>query len=127
MLTLLFRVFPSSAQPQLLDALRGVKQSAGWMVLVSLGGLIWAASAIFSSMEFALTQIFGTKQRGMLRQKAMGLAMMLLLVGGGGAIVAANAIAGLFPMAWVISLVIGAIVMVTMLTLLYRFVPNRTF
>src|ERR1700730_16203077 len=125
--TLLLQMFPNSAQPQLLEALRGVKQSAGWMGLVSLGGLIWAASAIFSTMEFALTQIFGTKQRGMLRQKAMGLAMMLLLVVAIAATVAANAIAGLFPMAWVISLVVGAAVMVTLLVLLYRFVPNRTF
>ena len=125
--TLILQVFPSTAQPQLLDALRGVKQSAGWMGLVSIGGLIWSASGIFSTMEFALTQIFGTKQRGLLRQKAMGLAMMLLLVVAVGATVAANAIAGLFPMAWVISIVIGAGVMVTLLVLLYRFVPNRTF
>ena len=125
--TLILQVFPSTAQPQLLDALRGVKQSAGWMGLVSIGGLIWSASGIFSTMEFALTQIFGTKQRGLLRQKAMGLAMMLLLVVAVGATVAANAIAGLFPMAWVISIVIGAGVMVTLLVLLYRFVPNRSF
>lgn len=125
--TLLLQLFPNSAQPQLLDALRGVKQSASWMGLVSLGGLIWSASGIFSTMEFALTQIFGTKQRDMLRQKAMGLVMMLLLVVAIGATVAANAIAGLFPMAWVISLAIGAAVMVTLLVLLYRFVPNRTF
>lgn len=126
-LTLLLQLFPNSAQPQLLDALRGVKQSASWMGLVSLGGLIWSASGIFSTMEFALTQIFGTKQRDMLRQKAMGLVMMLLLVVAIAATVAANAIAGLFPMAWVISLAIGAAVMVTLLVLLYRFVPNRTF
>jgi YihY family inner membrane protein len=125
--TLLLQLFPNSAQPQLLDALRGVKQSASWMGLVSLGGLIWSASGIFSTMEFALTQIFGTKQRDMLRQKAMGLVMMLLLVVAIGATVATNSIAGLFPMAWVISLVIGAAVMVILLVLLYRFVPNRTF
>jgi YihY family inner membrane protein len=41
--------------------------------------------------------------------------------------VAANSIANLFPMAWVVSLVIGALVMVLTLVLLYRFVPNRTF
>lgn len=125
--SLLLQLFPNTAQPQLLEALRGVKQSAGWMGLVSLGGLIWAASAIFSTMEFALTQIFGTKQRDMLRQKAMGLAMMVVLVVAVGATVAANAIVGLFPMAWVVSLVVGAAVMVTLLVLLYRFVPNRTF
>jgi Predicted membrane protein len=124
---LILQLFPNTAQPQILDALRGVKQSVGWMGLVSLGGLIWAASGIFSTMEFAFTQIFGTKQRDLLRQKAMGLVMMLVLVVAVGASVAANAIAGLFPLAWVTSLVVGAAVMVTLLVLLYRFVPNRTF
>ena len=124
---LLVQMFPNTAQPQLMDALTGVKQSAGWMGLVSLGGLIWSASGIFSTMEFALTQIFGTKQRDMLRQKAMGLVMMLLLVVAIGAMVAGNSIVNLFPMAWLVSLAVGTLVMVTMLVLLYRFVPNRTF
>jgi membrane protein len=127
LLTLLLQLFPNTAQPQLMEALSGVKQSAGWIGLVSLGGLIWSASGIFSTMEFALTQIFGTKQRGMLRQKAMGLVMMLLLVVALGVTAGANSLAALFPMAWVISLVVGGSVMVALLVLLYRFVPNRTF
>jgi membrane protein len=126
-LALLLQMFPNNAQPQLIDALHGVSQSAGWMGLVSLGGLIWSASGIFATMEFALTQIFGTKQRDMLRQKAMGLVMMLVLVVGVGITIAANSIVGLFPMAWATSLVVGAVVMVGLLVLLYRFVPNRTF
>jgi membrane protein len=124
---LLLQLFPNTAQPQLLEALNGVKQSAGWIGLLSLAGLIWSGSAIFSTMEFALTQIFGTKQRGMLRQKAMGLVMMLLLVVAVGVTAAANSLAALFPMAWVISLVVGGGVMVALMVLLYRFVPNRTF
>jgi membrane protein len=126
-LNLLLQLFPNTAQAQLIDALQSVSQSAGWMGLVSVGGLIWSASAIFSTMEFALTQIFGTKQRDMLRQKAMGLVMMLLLVVAVSIMIAANALTGLFPMAWVTSLLIGAALMVTLLVLLYRFVPNRTF
>src|SRR6202521_5651071 len=129
--TLLLQLFPNSAQPQLLDALRGVKQSASWMGLVSLGGLIWSASGIFATMEFALTQIFGTKQRNMLRQKLMGLVMMVLLVIALGITVASNSVAAYLsrylPFAWVLSFLIGAAVMVTLLVLLYRFVPNRTF
>jgi membrane protein len=126
-LNFIVQMFPNTAQPQLMQALTGVKQSAGWMGLVSLCGLIWSAGGIFATMEFALTQVFGTKQRGMLRQKAMGLVMMLLLVVAIAATVAANSIVNLFPMAWLVSLVIGAVVMVAMLILLYRFVPNRTF
>ena len=126
-MNLIVQMFPNTAQQQLVTALTGVKQSAGWMGLVSLGGLIWSASGIFSTIEFALTQVFGTKQRGMLRQKAMGLVMMLVLVVAIAATVAANSIVNLFPMAWLVSLVIGALLMVGMLLVLYRFVPNRTF
>jgi membrane protein len=128
---LIVQSFPADAQPELLRALHGVKQSAGWIGLVSLGGLIWSATGIFGAMEFALTQIFGTKQRDMLRQKLMALVMMVVLVVALGITVAANWVAGYlsghFPYAWALSFVIGAAVMVAMLALLYRFVPNRTF
>jgi membrane protein len=128
---LILQLFPGNAQPELQSAIHGVRQSAGWLGLVSLGGLVWSASGIFATMEFALRQIFGTKQRNMLRQKLTGFFMMLLLVAALGITVAANAAAGYIsnyiPYAWVLSLVIGAGVMVVLLVLLYRFVPNRTF
>jgi uncharacterized BrkB/YihY/UPF0761 family membrane protein len=78
-------------------------------------------------MEFALTEIFGTKQRDMLRQKLMGFVMMLLLVAAVVFTVAVNSISGFLPYAWIVSLLAGALVMVALLVLLYRFVPNRTF
>ncbi len=127
----ILQMFPGDAQPELQHAIRGVKQSAGWLALVSLGGLVWSASGIFATMEFALTQIFGTKQRAMLRQKLMGFVMMMLLVVALGITVAANAAArylsSYIPYGWVLSFSIGAAVMVALLVLLYRFVPNRTF
>ena len=129
--SLILQLFPGNAQPELQSAIHGVRQSAGWFGLVSLAGLVWSASGIFATMEFALTQIFGTKQRGLLRQKLMGLVMMMLLVVALGITVGANAAAGYlspyFPYAWVLSFVIGAAVMVALLVLLYRFVPNHTF
>ncbi|HEY8803297.1 MAG TPA: YihY/virulence factor BrkB family protein [Candidatus Dormibacteraeota bacterium] len=129
--TFILQIFPGNAQPELQSAIHGVKQSAGWLGLVSLGGLIWSAGGIFATMEFALTQIFGTKQRDMLRQKLMGFVMMVLLVIALAITVAADSAAGFLsnymPFAWVLSFVIGAAVMVTLLVLLYRFVPNRTF
>jgi membrane protein len=128
--SLVLQLFPGSAQPELQSAIHGVRQSAGWFGLVSLGGFVWSASGIFATMEFALTQIFGTKQRGMLRQKLMGLVMMMLLVVALGITVAANFAAGYLspyiPYAWVPGVVIGAAVMVALLVLLYRFVPNHT-
>jgi membrane protein len=125
------QVFPGNAQPELQSAIHGVRQSAGWLGLVSLAGLMWSAGGIFATMEFALTQIFGTKQRNMIRQKLMGFVMMMALVVALGITVAANAAAGYLspyiPYAWVLSFAIGACVMVALLVLLYRFVPNRTF
>jgi Virulence factor BrkB len=80
-------------------------------------------------MEFVFAQVFGIKQRNMVRQKLMGFVMMFVLVVAVGLTVAANSVAGLIPYAssWVASFVIGALVMVVLLVLLYRFVPNRAF
>lgn len=125
--TLIIHVFPGAAQAQLLDALHGVKRSAGWMGLLSVGGLLWSAGGIFSTMEFAFNQIFGTKQRSVVRRKLMGVGMMVVLVAAVGITVVANAVAALFPFAWVTGLLIGSAVMVGLLVMLYRFVPNRKF
>lgn len=128
---LVLQLFPGSAQPELQRAIHGVRQSAGWFGIVSLAGLLWSASGIFATLEFALNQIFGIRRRAMLRQKVMGFAMMLLLVLALGITVAANAAAGylsrLVPYAWVVSVVFGAAVMIVLLVLLYLYVPNRTF
>jgi membrane protein len=124
---LIVQLFPGSAQPQLLDGLHNAKTSAGWMGLLAMAGLLWSASSIFSTMEFAFTQIFATKQRDLIRQKAMGLVMMLLLVVAVGITVAANTLAAPFPVAWIAGFVIGSAIMVALLIGLYRCVPNRTF
>src|SRR5947207_3506178 len=128
--SLVLQVCPASAQSELQKALDGVKQSAGWLGLVSIAGLLWSASSIFATMEFALTEIFGTRQRDMLRQRLMGLVMMLVLVVAIVATVAINAAAAFFPVKWISTitgLIAGAAVMVVLLVALYRFVPNRTF
>ena len=128
---LIIEVFPKSAQPELERAMNGVQQAAGWLGLLSVLGLLWGASSIFGTMEFALTQIFGTRQRDLFRQRAMGLLMMLVLVAALVAIVAINSIAAFFPLAsWAtaaLGFVTGAVVMIGLLCWLYRFLPNRTF
>ena len=127
---LVLQSFPYSAQGELLKALDGLKKSAGWLGLLSIAGLVWSASSIFATMEFALTQIFGTRQRDMLRQRLMGLIMMLVLIAAIVVTVAVNSLAALIPVAVLgtfTSLVVGSAVMVALLIALYRFVPNRTF
>jgi YihY family inner membrane protein len=127
--TLVLQVFPASAQPEIQGALKGIKDSWSWLGVISLAGLVWSASSIFSTMEFALTQIFGTRQRDMLRQRLMGLVMMLVLVAAVVLTVVINAAAAFVPFngASVVSFFAGAFVMVALLVALYRFVPNRTF
>lgn len=123
--TLIIQMFPVAAQAQLIDALRGVKQSAGWLGLLSLAGLLWSASSIFSTVEFAFARIFDTKQRSMVKQKLMSFGMMVLLVVAVGVTLTANALAALFPFAWITGFLIGGAVMVALLVALYRLVPTR--
>jgi YihY family inner membrane protein len=124
---LIIQAFPGTAQPELIRALHGVRDSAGWLGIICIGGLIWSGSGVFATMEFAFAQILGIQQRDTVRQKLMGFVMMLVLVVAVALTVGANALAGLLPEAWLLSFVVGASVMVVLLVLLYRFVPNRTF
>src|SRR5207302_7112368 len=126
--SLVLQMFPATAEPEIQGALKGVKDSWSWLGILSLAGLVWSASSIFSTMEFALTEIFGTRQRDMLRQRLMGLVMMILLVVAIVATVVVNALAGFVPVVGpLLSFIFGSVVMVTLLIALYRFVPNRTF
>jgi membrane protein len=129
--TLILQIFPSSAQPELEKALHGVKQSAGWLGILSIAGLVWSASSIFATMEFALSQIFGTRQRDMVRQKLMGFLMMLILVAAIAFTVIVNSLTAFLPIgglaAGVASFIAGAAVMIGLLVALYRLVPNRSF
>lgn len=125
--TLIIQTFPGTAQPELLQALHGVKDAAGWLGVVAIGGLVWSGSGVFATMEFAFAQIMGIQQRDPVRQKLMGFFMMLLLVVAVALTVGINALAGLLPEAWLLSFVAGAAVMVTLLLMLYRLVPNRTY
>jgi membrane protein len=124
----IIQTFPTdSAQKELMHALDGVKMHAGLLGIVSIGGLIWSGSGVFATMEFAFAQIFGVTQRDMVRQKLMGFVMMIVLIAAVVVTVGANALAAFLPAAWVLSFVIGAAVMILLLVLLYRLVPNRTY
>lgn len=123
--------FPAEAQAQILQALESAQQNAGLLGILSLAGLVISGSSLFSSMEFALDQIYGLKQRGFIRQKAMALGMMLLFVVALVVAVAANSLVGLVPgisaLGSVVGVLLGALVMIALLIAIYRIVPNRKF
>ncbi len=129
---LIVQSFPTSGTQQndLIQALHSVKQSAGWFGVVSIAGLLWSASGIFASMEFVFAEIFGIQQRDMIRQKLMGFVMMIVLVAAVALTVGANTVAALIPLSsfsWVSSFIVGSLVMMLLLVLLYRLVPNRSY
>ncbi|HEY8674058.1 MAG TPA: YhjD/YihY/BrkB family envelope integrity protein, partial [Candidatus Dormibacteraeota bacterium] len=63
-------VFPSDAHAEILKALEHVHQNAGILGIISIVGLLWSGTSLFASMEFARTEIFGTKQRDIERRVA---------------------------------------------------------
>jgi membrane protein len=126
--TVILQAFPNPAvQHELQQTLSGIKQAAGWLGLVAIGGLIWTASGIFASMEFAFSQIFGTPRRDLIRQKLMGIVMMFVLIPALFVTVVANTLAAYLPGSWLISTLIGSLVMMALLVLLYRLVPNHSY
>jgi membrane protein len=126
--SLIIQTFPDpTAQKEIEQALHGVQQSAGWLGLIAVGGLLWAASGIFASLEFAFAQIFGIRQRDLVRQKLMGLAMMFALIVALFVTVIANTLAMYLPGSWVTGILIAAAVLSALLVLLYRLVPNLSY
>jgi membrane protein len=123
----LLGVFPQDAHKELLKALAGVKQNAGLLGAVSIIGLVWSGTGLFASMEFALTQIFGSTQRDMLRQRLMGLVMMVIFLLAVVLAVSANNASAFLPLMPFSGFVVGTLAMVGLLIAIYRFVPNRTF
>jgi YihY family inner membrane protein len=120
-------VFPQDAHPQILKALNGVQHNAGILGIVSVVGLLWSGTGLFASMEFALTTIFATTQRDMLRQRGMGLIMVLVFIAAVLFVVGANSALAASPGIGIIGAVAGALALVGLMIAIYRFVPNRTF
>jgi membrane protein len=121
-------IFPPDAHDQLSQAFKGIKHNVGLLGIISILGLLWSGTGLFAAMEFALSQVFGTGQRNMLRQRLMGLVMMVIFMTAILLAAGANGVAGSsLPLAPVSGFVLGSVIMVALLIMIYRFVPNRSF
>ncbi len=120
-------VFPLSAREQIVDALAGVRHSAGLLGIVSLLGLLWAGTGLFGSMEFALDQIFGKGRRNFVQQRGMGLVLLIAFLIALAADVAGNALIQLLPSVPFAGFAIGSVAMMLLLIAIYRLVPQRTY
>src|SRR5579884_2993349 len=63
--------FPSDSKSALTSLLGFVNRYSGLLGGLGLIGLIWSGSSLFTSMEFTLGLMVGSKQRDFLRQRAM--------------------------------------------------------
>ncbi|MBV8528126.1 MAG: YihY/virulence factor BrkB family protein [Candidatus Dormibacteraeota bacterium] len=75
---------PGGQGQQIVQAVHDFHQAAGPLFVVSIVGLLWSGTALFSALEQGLDALISTKQRSFIRQKLMGVAIIAvftLLVG----------------------------------------------
>jgi membrane protein len=127
-LSTILSIFPSNAHDELSAALTGVQKNRGLLGLLSIVGLVWSGTGLFAAMEFALGEMFGAKQRDMLRQRLMALVMVaVFLVAMLLAVVANSAVSASGNGLKLLGPVLSTVVLIAMMAIIYRIVPNRTF
>ena len=120
-------VFPADARSAAITALDGIRDHSGLFGAIAIIGSLWSGSSLFTSMEFALGQMMGARQRGFLRQRLMTLVMTAIYVVGVVAAVGLNALGSLASGIPQLAPVLGLVVWFALMTAIYRLVPNRTY
>jgi membrane protein len=123
----LLAYFPADANSALTSAFEGVKEHPGLLGVVSIIGLLWSGSNFFTSMEFSLGMVIGTRQRPFLRQRGMALVMTILFGVSMITTVGVNSLIALPGLGWLFEPVVGLIVWYAFMLAVYRLVPNRTY
>jgi membrane protein len=127
------------ARTQAIQALEGIKQGGGLLLLVGLAGMLWSASSLFGSMEAAFGAVYRTGSRSFLRQKLMSVLMMLLFAFLAGIAVGSAAILHFLPrmptsaasvlanqgVSAALQAAVGAAAGVILFAVIYYVVPNR--
>jgi len=125
--SMLANLFPGDAQQSITSTLRGVRQHSGLLGMLSVAGLIWSGTGLFSALEFVLCEMFGVAARDFLRQRVMALTMLAVFIVAVLVAVVANSTLSFVRGVPFLGPIVGAIVMVGLMTIIYRVVPNRTF
>lgn len=124
------QVFPADAQPSLRQVLEEARRNAGTFGVLSLLGLLWAGTGLFGSLEFALDQVYRVAGRNPVRQRLIGLQLILVFVVAIVLDAALNAGIGfidgqLLNAATYLNVVAGWLVVTYLLFWVYRYVPHR--
>jgi membrane protein len=119
--------FPTDASTGLKGAFEDIKQHPGLLGIVGIVGLLWSGGSLFTSMEFSLGMVIGTRQRPFLRQRGMALVMTILFVVAMVTTVGVSVLIALPGVGWLIEPIVGLIVWYAFMLAIYRLVPNRTY
>ena len=123
--TALAGIFPRAERGTIVQTFHHAREAAGALVVVSFLGLLWTGTNLFSSMEFALNEVYLCNGRSMIRSRLMGIAMIGVFVTAIAVTVGTNALAAYLPGKQVFAFVTGWLVMFSLLIAIYKFVPNR--
>jgi membrane protein len=119
--------FPGDSHPELQQLFNSIQQHSGLLGIVSVVGLLWSGSSLFTGMEFSLGVVVGVRQRGFLRQRAMALVMTILFVVALVATIGVNSLIALPGIVWGFEPAVGLAVWCLFMLAIYRLVPNRTY
>jgi membrane protein len=118
--------FPGDAHSALQDLFTSIQQNSGLLGIISVVGLLWSGSSLFTGMEFSLGVVVGVTQRSFIRQRAMALVMTILFVVALVAAIGVNSLIALPGIIWGFEPVVGLAVWCAFMLAIYRLVPNRT-
>jgi len=126
-LTAILGFFPQDAHAELTNAFTGVQQHSGLFGVVSVIGLVWSGSSLFTAMEFALGKVIGARQRTFVRQRGMALVLTVVFVFALVVSVGVTALVAFSRAGWAFEPVAGVLVWYAFMLAVYRLVPNRTY
>ncbi len=125
--TTIVHAFPASARGDIGSVVRHLPDTAGVFGILAIAGLLWTGTNFFASLEFALSRMFAIGQRGFLRQRAMGVVMLVILIVALLLAVAADSLMTVLPFMAGLGPLVGLAVLTGLMLLIYRYVPRRSF
>jgi membrane protein len=125
--TTIVSAFPASARADVRSVVQHLPDTAGIFAILAIVGLLWTGTNFFASVEFALGRMFNIGQRAFLRQRAMGVVMLVVLIVALLLAVGADSLMPVLPVMTGLGPVVGLAVLTGLMLLIYRYVPRRSF
>lgn len=122
---LLVTMFPAVAQSALRQAIRDSSQHLGPVGFLSVLGLAWFSTGIFSNIGFALNRIHGMRDRSFLEQRMYGLWVPVALFGLAYVAVGINLIIRYWSLPGWIAPVVIWIALFALISLVFQYAPSK--